>query len=345
MLGLPLPDPIEAQGLDQHVDWMSYSHQQLYDMVNNGVDLTGATDVAGTWAKLSDTLRQMGDTLNTALAASSDGWKGSAADQARGNLTGLVSWTNTTGENAVIVSGCVSQQAEALQTARSSMPVPPPTPPLPQPVGFNQPVGLNQPDSVTQTNAFAQPPIASPGPISSTAQSAVAHQQAARVMQQYQSSSADIARTIPQFASPTNPVSGPIQPPVGNPTPPPSSGQLPGPIPVGGIGGDGLGGGGLAKVGSGGAPPPEESGTAATSNPGSRSSVGATGESEPAQGTGSAAAAGTRGSVMSSAGLGGGAGRREDDREHQRKYYKDDDGIFDLDTRVSPRVIGEEKRD
>jgi hypothetical protein len=60
-----------------------------------------------------------------------------------------------------------------------------------------------------------------------------------------------------------------------------------------------------------------------------------TSEPEPAQGS--------RGSSASSAGLGG-AGRREEEREHRRKYWQEDDGLFDLDTRVTPRVIGEEKR-
>ncbi|HEY4023046.1 MAG TPA: hypothetical protein VGM75_30440, partial [Pseudonocardiaceae bacterium] len=245
---------------------------------------------------------------------------------------------NTTGENAVIVSGCVSQQAEALQTARSSMPVPPPTPPLPQPVGFNQP------DSVTQTNAFAQPPIASPGPISSTAQSAVAHQQAARVMQQYQSSSADISRTIPQFAAPTNPVSNPAPPPVGNPAPPvgpPNTG--PAPVAVGGFGrtvpaGGSPGRGSLPAVESGGG----QSGIGTTQgSPTPRGSgstgAGVTGEGEAAQGSRSTP-------MASGGGLGGAGGRREEDREHKRKYWQEDDGIFELEKRVAPRVIGEEKR-
>lgn len=328
---LPLPDPTEGRNLDEHVDWMSYSHQQLYDMVHNGVDLTGATDVAASWAKLSDTLSQMSDALNTALAASTDGWQGPAADQARGNLGGLVNWAHTTGENAVVVSGCVSRQADALQTARSTMPAPP----------TNQVVA----SPATATSAFAQPPIAKPGPITVVHDSAESHQQAARVMQQYQSSSADISRTIPQFAAPTNPVSGPVQPPVGNPSPPPSGGQNPGPVAIGGGGIGGIGGGGgVGRVGPGGAPPPEERSVASTANPGSRSSLGATGEPEPGQGSGTSAAASTRGSAMSSAGLGG-AGRRGDDHEHRRKYWQDDDGIFDLDTRVTPRVIGEEKRD
>ena len=302
---------------------MTYSHQQLYDMVNNGVDLTGATDIAGSWAKLSDTLLQMSDTLDTALAASADGWQGPAADQARGNLTGLVNWTNNTGENAVIVSGCVSRQSAALGTARSSMPAPPPAP---------------SPVPVDQSHAFAQPPVATPGPITSTRTTTEAHQQAARVMQQYQSSSADISRTIPQFALPTNPVNGPTPPPIANPVVPPGGAPHGGPAPIGGFSPTGSGGPG----GPGGGLPAGESEIGGRSgvgspqsNPTPRGSTGSglAGEAEPARPT------------MSAGGLGAAGGRRDEDREHKRKYWKDDDGIFEVDTRATPRVIGEEKRD
>ena len=328
MMQPPQPDPIEIQELDEDVDWMSYSHQQLYDMVNNGVDLTGATDISASWAQLSDTLIQMSSTLSAALAASTDGWQGQAADQARGNLTGLVNWTNTTGENAVIVSGCVTRQADALQVARSSMPVPPPSQPVATPATPATPA-----TAATTTSAFAQPPIATPGPITTIKDSAEAHQQAARVMQQYQSSSADIARTIPQFAAPTSPVNDPTAPPTGNPVPPPGSAPPTGTGPVGGVG---------KLVPGTGAPAEEEGGLSRIGstqpNPASRASAGSgvANESEPAQGT--------RSSTMSGGGMGGAGGRRDTDQEHRRKYWQADDGLFDVDTRVTPRVIGEEKR-
>ncbi|HJP78787.1 MAG TPA: hypothetical protein VJ914_31225 [Pseudonocardiaceae bacterium] len=322
---LPLPDPVEYQGLDQHVDWMSYSHEQLYDMVNNGVDLTGATEVAGSWAQLSDTLLQMGNTLNAALAASTDGWQGSAADQARSSLGGLANWTNSTGENAVVVSGCVSRQAEALQTARSAMPAPPPAPIV---------------IPVDRTGPFAQPPIATPGPIASTRTAVEAHQQAARVMQQYQSSSADIARTIPQFAAPTNPVNGPVQPPAPTPVPPPGGAPHPGPAPIGG---------GFSRVAPGGSMPAEETGGVPPRGPGGTTGIESPQQESPARtGSGFAAEAETTQGVrtgMPAAGMAGAGGRREEDGEHKRRYWQADDGLFDVETRIGPRVIGDEKRD
>ena len=331
MRAVPLPDPTEAQGLGEHVDWMAYSHQQLYDMVNNGVDLTGATDVAASWASLSETLTQMSSTLNTALAASTDGWQGKAADQARTGLTGLVNWTNNTGENAVVVSGCVSRQADALQTARASMPAPPP-----QIIGTPAPVSPNK--------AFAEAPIATPGPIVAHREAAEAHQQAARVMQQYQSSSADIARTIPQFAAPSSPVTGPT-PPVNAPIAPPAPPHTDlGPI--GGFGGMAGPGGGVPTEGAAaglGTPRPiatPAANPAANSGAGSAAGSAAEGVAEPTQ----AAARSSSSSAMPAGGMGG-AGRRGEDREHRRRYWQEDDGIFEVDTRSMPRVIGEQRRD
>jgi hypothetical protein len=292
-------------------------------MVNNGVDLTGATDVAGSWARLSETLLQMSNTLNAALAASTDGWQGPAADQARSSLGGLTNWTNNTGENAVIVSGCVSRQAEALQAARSAMPAPPPAP-------------ITVP--VDKTGTFAQPPIATPGPIASTTTTVAAHQQAARVMQQYQSSSADIARTIPQFAAPTNPVNGPVQQPIPNPVPPPGPPHT-GPAPIGG---------GFGRVTPGDSVPAEESGGVPPRGTGGTTGIGSPQESPARAGSGLTAEAETTQGArtgMPAAGMGGAGGRREDDGEHKRKYWQADDGLFDVETRVGPRVIGEEKRD
>jgi hypothetical protein len=332
MQAIPLPDPTEVQGLSDQVDWMTYSHQQLYDMVNNGVDLNGATDVAASWASLSETLTQMSSTLNTALAASTDGWQGTAADKARTSLSGLVNWTNNTGENAVVVSGCVSRQADALQTARTAMPTPPPQ------IG-NAPIPATQ-NPATQNQAFATPPIASPGPVLIRSQAAESHAQAARVMQQYQSSSADIARTIPQFYAPSSPVTGPT-PPVNAPIAPPAPPHT-GPGPIGGFGGMAGGGGQTptAGVATGGIGTPRPTLTPRTSAAPESGASAEGGSAEPTQ------MAARSSSTMSPGGGGmGGGGRRGEDQEHRRKYWQEDDGIFEMDTRNMPRVIGEERRD
>jgi len=334
---VPRPDPTEGTDLHEPTDWMAFSHQQLYDMVHNGVDLAGATDVAGSWMTLSDTLTQMSQTLSQALAASADGWRGTAADQARTSISGLVTWANTTGENAATVSGCVNRQTDALQAARSAMPAPVTNPPVVTPV-TSPPTGVVQPGSTAQTATagFSQPPLAGPGPVHVQVNQYEAHQQAARVMQQYQQSSAANASTIPQFSAPTSPVNGPIQPPPVGQLPP--SGSPIGPHPTTPV----LTG--RANVGN---IPPEEGETSriGTTEPtiGSESGSGVGAGSAPAS-TAEAAAQNSRPGMTGGGGMSGAGARRGEDQEHKRKYWQDDDELFDLPVRATPSVIGEQRR-
>ncbi|HEX3783578.1 MAG TPA: PPE domain-containing protein [Pseudonocardiaceae bacterium] len=348
MTEVPTPNPTEGSDLAEQTDWMTFTHQQLYDMVNQGVDLSGAGEVAASWTTLADTLTQMSQTLSQALAASADGWQGSAADQARTSIGTLVTWANNTGENAATVAGCVNRQSDALQAARTAMPAPVTTPPLPPvttvPVVKSptaNPVNVAHPGSTahTTTASFSQPPLTSPGPVQVQTSQYEAHQQAARVMQQYQQSSAINASTIPQFAAPTNPVNGPVQsPPVGQlpPTGPPGSPQPTTPV-FGGAGSN---------------PPADEvePGRIGTAEPalGSGSSSGASGASAASQqpSTSTTSETTTQGSRagVTGGGMGGAGARRGEDQEHKRKYWQDDDGIFDLPLRATPPVIGEERR-
>src|SRR5262249_22697189 len=121
----PEPKPSESS-LYENVDWMTFTHEQLYAMANQGVDLTGANAVAAGWARLGEALQEIGDELGQALAASNEAWQGEAADMARGTLSELSTWSNTTGETAMQVSGCISVEANNAEDARRSMPEPVP---------------------------------------------------------------------------------------------------------------------------------------------------------------------------------------------------------------------------
>ena len=41
MIIAEVPEPVPGS-LDEPVDWMTYSHQEMYRMVHDGLDLTGA---------------------------------------------------------------------------------------------------------------------------------------------------------------------------------------------------------------------------------------------------------------------------------------------------------------
>jgi len=53
----------EPSELGEKVDWMTYTHQELYDMVHTGVDLTSAASVKDNWTKLGTTLADVKDEL------------------------------------------------------------------------------------------------------------------------------------------------------------------------------------------------------------------------------------------------------------------------------------------
>jgi hypothetical protein len=338
------PTEPEPGDLDEQVDWLTYSHQQLYDMVHNGVDLTGATHVAAGWATLAESLRAIGDRLGAELAASVHGWQGASADQARNAIGTLVSWAHDTGDAANSMAGCLARQVDNVQTARSAMPAPVPatvlTPPHEVvPPGFPVP-GAAAPAASggTQTSSadsFAAGPALALSPIGNLGEQQAAHQQAAHVMQQLQVNSRAVYTTVPQFAAPTSPVAGPrhapVSPPPGPATPPGGGGGEPvNGLPV-------TGGSGRAGWAGGGAEPA----------PSAR--IGSSAQSGVADAVGRGAAGATTGEVAGDGrpgGAGGGMGglggaRRSDEQERRTpKYLEEDQDIFEIDQTTTPPVIG-----
>src|SRR3954464_15266570 len=86
----PEQQPKEPSGLGDKIDWMTYTHQELYDMVHTGVDLTSAASVKDNWSKLGTTLAEVKDELIGAIFASSSGWEGESAEKARDGLLTVV---------------------------------------------------------------------------------------------------------------------------------------------------------------------------------------------------------------------------------------------------------------
>lgn len=335
------PTEPEPSDLDEQIDWLTYPHQQLYDMVHNGVDLAGATHVAAGWATLAESLSSIGDRLGAELAASVHGWQGASADQARNAIGTLVSWAQDTGDAANAMAGCLARQVDNVQTARSAMPAPVPatvvTPPHEVvPPGFPVPGAAPGGTETSSAGSFAAGPGLALSPIGNLGEQQAAHQQAAHVMQQLQVNSRAVYTTVPQFAAPTSPVAGPrhapVAPPPGPTTPPGGGGGEPvNGLPV-------TGGGGRAGW-SGGAAEPE---------PGAR--IGGSAQSGVTDAVGRGAAGATTGEVAgggrssgTGTGMGGlGGARRTDDQERRApKYLEEDEDIFAVDQVTAPPVIGE----
>ena len=336
----PVPEP-EPDSLDEAVDWLTYSHPDLYAMVHSGLDLTGAMAVSAKWARLGEELGELGDELAKLLAATTEAWQGEAADLARGSVAALADWSSTTGTGATEASGCITIQVDNAANARNSMPKPPyPVFETPEPVSSqpSQAVAFTGGDFATAMPLVADPIVYSD-------RERALHQQAARTMERFQASSRDVYATVPQFAPPDlsrMPLSVP-EPPTQPPTPTP---QPQPPVPPGGF----VGGGGPAPAGPG-------PGGRVTSAPGPLGPPGAPGggvsgaPGEPAARPAAAAATTPGRPGGTPAGMGGmpmggaGGARGGEDAERKSKYTKEDEDIWGAsDQRVMPPVIGEVNR-
>ncbi|MBB5806997.1 hypothetical protein F4560_006765 [Saccharothrix ecbatanensis] len=236
--------------LGQKVDWMTYSHQQLWEMVNTGVDLKAAGSAQTDWATVGKALGEVQELLAKAISRSTQAWEGESAQRAREALESVEKWALHTSEHADNVAKCIATEIDHVQTAREMMPPPAPAPPVVTPVADvpSTPTPIATPRSpliARRTEDFGYrtlSPIAEESLIASTrlprttpgaftgidtvAAPAVdsvlaadaTHRQAAEVMAMFQLNSYEVDRTVPSFSPPTNPVA---------PTPPPQPPVLP----------------------------------------------------------------------------------------------------------------------
>ncbi len=336
----PVPEP-EPDSLDEQVDWMTYSHPELYSMVHTGLDLTGAMAVSAKWARLGDELADIGDQLARLLVATSHAWQGDSAELARESVSALAEWSRDTGVRATDVSGCVTVQVDNATTARNSMPKPP--------------YPLDSTDMPSQATAFtsgdfttAKSVVADPATY--TSQERSLHQQAARTMETFQQNSRDVYATVPQFAPPNlrRVLVGPAPPPEQPPQPPPQTVPQQAAVPPPGTRAP-VGGGAPVAGGPAAGPGGVRATPAAPLGPGA-----GTGTAEPAPARPAAAAAasaagrpGGAGPGMSGVPMGGApAGQGDEDTERAgARYLEGDDDIWGLDEqKFMPPVIGEVDR-
>jgi hypothetical protein len=339
----PVDEPV-PDSLDERVEWMTWSHPELYKMVHEGIDLTGAMSVSATWARLGDELADMADELSKLLFTTAQAWEGEAAELAKESVSALSEWSRETAVRATEVCGCVAVQVDNVTKARNDMPPPPyPMTPTPQP---SQITAFTSGDFDT-----AKPLVVDP--LIYTSQERELHEQAARTMEQFQASSRDVYATVPQFAPPSL-RKVPYGPPQERPLPPvppqPPLPPVPPPPPVPRVPG-GAGGGPVSGGGPGGGPGgsgPGSTGRAPAASP--LAPGGGTGTGEPATRPAAASAVPARqgGQAPGMGGgvpMGGGGSSRGEDVERKNKYVEEDPEIWGLnDERVMPPVIGEVNR-
>ncbi|WP_188316667.1 hypothetical protein [Solihabitans fulvus] len=222
----------------QGTNYLSYDHPTLKSMVNTNIDPTQVDGQGRSWNKLGNTMVNFQNEVSTAVSSSTTHWQGTAGDSARNYLTGLGTWTGSTGQGAQLIGNHMAAQQEAAATAKTSMP---------EPVNFSMGDAMKMyftsspadlANTVTQINQKFD-------------QQQQAHEQAAHVMSTMADSLKATSTTMPAFAPPPT-MAGPgdgtgINPPNGVNPPGSGSGGVPG-------GGSGGGGGGGVPGGGGGVP-------------------------------------------------------------------------------------------
>jgi len=360
----PQPGP---EHLTADIDWMSYSHRELYEMVHNELDLASAEAVAAQWTKISAFLDRAGTELRAAIVATADGWTGEGADRARDAAIKLVDWAGETSWRAENVANCVRRQADIADTARRTMPEPPGA--TPRPKAPERPPRRPIPVSdSTQAMSAASPSksgFAEAGRIvaePTDESSQDLHRQAADVMTRMQRNSGEVYENVPRFTSygkqpkllktPEEPKPEPKPEPEPVPVPPPDDStrgsgtddvapiQVREPIEAPRSPG--------ASSGTYVPPPPGTAGgTQEQLGQGNRSGVGGFGPSgQPGQVAGTrAAAAGMGGFGGMPMGMAGAQGRQgEEDRHKAPDYLVEDSDVWGLSGQVTPPVIGEDPR-
>ncbi|HEX9336007.1 MAG TPA: hypothetical protein VF892_08975, partial [Pseudonocardiaceae bacterium] len=186
----------QAQTLAQNVDtrqaptvggqnYLNYSHDALYGMVNTNLNAGQVGDGSQAWNKISNSMVTISKTLNNAATATESSWTGNAADAARSFHTGVASWTGTTSESAQLVSDNMYNQSTAAQTAQSAVP-------KPVPYSFTNELNdfFSAPNPVAGMNTINQ----------KLAAQQQAHQAAANAVQAYDTTLGQSAGKMPAMA-------------------------------------------------------------------------------------------------------------------------------------------------
>jgi len=352
------------------INWEAYSHQQLHRMLWQDADVADVSTVAEEWTRHREALDTHAAVLKEQRAALLDTWHGTAAEEAAARLTKLAERIERISAFAAAGQRAAQEAADALAAARAAMP-PPPEPTTPafaapftspgSPGPFASPTAPapltlpTAPAPLTLPSAsapFAPAPFSLPsapapmtlptapttpasatggfyfyfGAVSADQQKA----EAVRAMQTYEQSLngsgrlIDDARgTVPsqqQAAQPQRPTTAP-------PLRTPSSGGVPWQRLVGG-----------ARGPVAGTPVSQQT----QLSPGMRAGVTA-GHTIGPMVTGSPTAEARQGAPNGSMAPHGTSARKDDDQEHENQMPTLDHGLFVVNERVSPAVIGEEQ--
>jgi hypothetical protein len=207
--------------------YMGYSHERLAGMVAD-VDAGAVGEIGRAYNDIGNTLVELAADMSTAITMSEHGWTGNAGNSARGYMTGLSQWIGQTGQGSQLAGNRMGELSQSVETAKNSMP---------------EPNGFNQADALKHNTSFTGllNPIDIPA---EAAKQQEAHQEAAQVVQTYDSGMGTLGSTMPAFSEPpafTSGGGGTGHQPGYVYTPPGGTGGFQPPVPPGGSGNPGSG--------------------------------------------------------------------------------------------------------
>lgn len=231
-------------------NYMSYDHDSgLKPMVTDGVDPDQVGQMSDAWIEVGNGMTDFQQDFARSIASTETEWRGTAADSARQFMADTANYIGQAGQSAQLAGTQQGVHAQAVATARNSMP---------DPVPFS--AAEANADLQSTTNPFEY--VTKYAEHMETYQaSQEAHQQAAQVLTTYDSSLSG-SSTMPAFAAPPQMAGegGGGLPPAG-PGGPGGGGGAAGTFSGAGIGGGGAGGaagsgagitgGGVGAAGSG----------------------------------------------------------------------------------------------
>jgi hypothetical protein len=101
----------------------SYDHPQLKQMIDAS-QADQADELGQMWNTLGNEIMVFGANLQRTATSSEAIWVGQAGNAARGTLSGLAGWSNTTGQGVQYMGTTMRTQADAARTAKRTMPDP-----------------------------------------------------------------------------------------------------------------------------------------------------------------------------------------------------------------------------
>lgn len=106
--------------------WQGYTHQELFDWINQGPGPDSSTEPVRRWNALDRALGDIDTDLAAALTTAMADWEGAAAENAREGLRPLGEWAAQAREAAQVMRERAEQQASFVGKARTDMPPPVP---------------------------------------------------------------------------------------------------------------------------------------------------------------------------------------------------------------------------